>query len=192
MRSAAPSSGNVNRLSPRLIAGLALASALCSTGCSRPVDAADAAPAPAALEVRPLASVEAYRKVIDELRGKTVVVNFWATWCGPCVAEFPELIELRDHYADRDVVLVTVSVDFDTDLETKVKPFLTKHKVTEHAYLQDAADANAFINGIHEPWDGELPASFIYDAEGELKQFLPGQQSYDEFEQALLAVLPAE
>ena len=68
------------------------------------------------------------RKVIlSDLRGKVVVLNFWATWCPPCVEEMPSLIQMSQKLNDKGVVVLGVSIDVDADAYHK---FLTEHKVT--------------------------------------------------------------
>jgi peroxiredoxin len=95
---------------------------------------------------------------LHDLRGKVVLVNFWATWCPPCRKEIPDLDALYQKFKDQDLVVLAIS---DEDA-TKVSPFLTERPVTYPILLDPGRKVNeAFhIDGI--------PKSFVYDREGKL------------------------
>lgn len=65
---------------------------------------------------------------LDSYRGKIVVLNFWATWCGPCTHEMPMLADIARQYADKNVVVIGVSID-DAQTQAKIEPFLKKRKI---------------------------------------------------------------
>lgn len=94
------------------------------------------------------------------------VVNFWATWCKPCIAELPYFEEAGKAFANEGVKLLLVNMDFVEVLDTKVKPFLEKRNIQSSVVLLDETDYNAFINDIDESWSGAIPATlFIGKAE---------------------------
>ena len=95
---------------------------------------------------------------LSQLRGKVVLVNFWATWCPPCRKEMPDLQTLYDRFKDQGLVILAIS-DEDTD---KVKPFVTERNVTYPILLDTGRKVNALfqIEGI--------PKSFVYDRKGAL------------------------
>ena len=68
-----------------------------------------------------------FGKFRDSAKGKVLVLNFWATWCGPCVAEFPELVALDAKYRDKGMKLVGITADDPDDVQPKVIPFIKKH-----------------------------------------------------------------
>lgn len=155
-----------------------------------PVAAEPAAPVqPEDLTVELVGSAAELKERIAALQGKTVVVNFWATWCPPCVEEFPHLVELQKNYADQNVVLLTASHDDAADLDEKVKPFLTEHGVKDHAVLVSVDDEAEFIDAWDKEWSGEFPTTWIFKPDGTMLQRLQGEKSYDEFEQALKEAL---
>ncbi|NUQ01481.1 MAG: TlpA family protein disulfide reductase [Armatimonadetes bacterium] len=131
------------------------------------------------------------KQELAKLQGKVVVLNFWATWCPSCVEEFPTLIKLRDRYADQNVVLLTVSGDDEADLETKVKPFLKKQGITEHAVLIAVKDEVKFIDEFHHGWNGAYPSTFVYAANGKMVKLLEGEQKMEAFEAAVKQALAA-
>ena len=90
---------------------------------------------------------------------KAVLVNYWATWCGPCVEEFPMVVELSKEYADEAVVLF-VSADW-LDEKERALEFLKKHGVKGLSFIKNQKD-NEFIDGIHKDWSGALPFTIVY------------------------------
>ncbi|WP_372752138.1 redoxin domain-containing protein [Mariniflexile sp.] len=93
---------------------------------------------------------------------KTVIVNFWAMWCAPCVKELPYLQAYANN--NPDVELLLVSLDFPKDIETKLKPFLKKNNIKAKVVLLDDPDANAWIDKIDPNWSGALPFSIIFNS----------------------------
>ena len=101
-------------------------------------------------------------------RGKVLVLNFWATWCGPCVAEFPELVAIDAKYRDKGMKLVGITADDPGDVQPKVIPFIKKQKVKFDIVLQDTEDPQEMMDKITKEWSGVLPATFVYDKQGNL------------------------
>ena len=103
-------------------------------------------------------------------RGKPVLVNFWATWCGPCREEMPAMERLYAKHRQRGFVLLAVSVDTDAAL---VRPFLERYKLTFPVALDAKMDlANAY--GVRA-----LPASFLIDRDGYLAALALGPRAWD-------------
>jgi thiol-disulfide isomerase/thioredoxin len=109
-----------------------------------------------------------FAKFKDSAKGNVLVLNFWATWCGPCVAEFPELVALDAKYRDKGMKLVGITADDAEDVQPKVIPFIKKHHVKFDIIRQDTDDPEAMINQITKDWNGVIPATFVYDKQGNL------------------------
>jgi thiol-disulfide isomerase/thioredoxin len=109
-----------------------------------------------------------FGKFKDSAKGKVLVLNFWATWCGPCVAEFPELVALDAKYRDKGVKLVGITADDPDDIQPKVIPFIKKLQVKFDIIRQDTDDPEEMMNQITKEWNGEIPATFVYDKQGNL------------------------
>ena len=88
----------------------------------------------------------------------TYVINFWATWCKPCVAELPSFDSLSKI---SNVKILLVSLDFKDDLEKKVNPFLKSHNIKMECVLLDEINGNDFIDKIDKAWTGAIPATLI-------------------------------
>ena len=112
------------------------------------------------LELR-TATAESLLEMVAQLKGEqAVLVNFWATWCAPCVEEFPMIVELAEQLADSGLTTYFVSVDF-LDERKRVINFLISHGVTGLSFLKDEKDM-PFINGIDENWTGAVPYTVVY------------------------------
>ena len=109
----------------------------------------------------------------------TYIVNFWATWCKPCVAELPEFEKLNNDYATKKVKVLLVSMDFKEDLNKKLKPFLKKNKYTCEVILLDEVNGNDFINKISESWSGSIPATLITRKNKLVNEFIEKKVTYD-------------
>lgn len=104
-----------------------------------------------------------------EPRQRPLLVNFWATWCGPCREEFPDLVKLRAHYAAEQLDFALVSLDDVSEIEKGVPDFLSESGAAAlPAYLLHAEDDSTAINLVDPKWAGELPATFLYDRAGQL------------------------
>lgn len=125
-------------------------------------------------------------KVIGDASEEVVVVNFWATWCPPCVEEFPDLLRFAGDHEKKGVRLILVSADF-ADEEDRVKVFLEARGVTGKSYLQ-GGDPMTFINGVNPDWSGALPATFIYGPDRRLREWREGKMSYEELAQAVAKI----
>jgi len=113
---------------------------------------------------------------------EAVLLNVWATWCEPCVEEFPMIVELGDKYSDVSVYFV--SVDF-ADEQDKVKDFLIDHHVSGLSYIKEQKDM-PFINGINTNWTGALPFTIVYrKSDGSIVDYWEGKVENEKFTQAI-------
>ncbi len=111
------------------------------------------------------------------------IVNFWATWCAPCVKELPYFEKINSEYADNGVEVLLVSLDFPKQYDSKLKPFLKKYDLKSKVVALDDVDQNTWIPAINEAWSGALPATIIY--KGDERKFYEGSFTYEELQQEL-------
>jgi len=101
--------------------------------------------------------------LLNKKDNMTYVVNFWATWCKPCVDELPVFEKLNKDYKDKNVKVLLVSLDFPNQLEEQLLPFIKENKIQSEVVVLDDPDQNKWISAIDEKWSGALPATLIYN-----------------------------
>ena len=111
---------------------------------------------------------DALKGLITQQRERPLLVNFWATFCDPCRDEFPDLVKIDKEYRPHSLEFVTVSLDDIDQLKTDVPKFLSAMKATMPAYLLNVTDPEPAINFIDRRWQGDLPATYLYNEKGEV------------------------
>jgi len=108
------------------------------------------------------------KALITKQKDKPLLVNFWATWCIPCRDEFPDLVKIDGEFRPKKLDFVTVSLDDVGDIKTAVPKFLAEMKATMPTYLLDVKDPEPAINAVDPKWQGDLPATFLYNEKGQV------------------------
>ena len=111
--------------------------------------------------------VEGIKNLIKNTSDKLRVINVWATWCGPCVAEFSEFMTMNRMYRRRDFEFVSISAD-DPDNRAKVLKFLQKEEASTTNYLFNIDDKYKLIEAVDAKWEGALPYTIIVEPGGKI------------------------
>lgn len=111
---------------------------------------------------------------------RPLLVTFWATWCDPCREEFPDLVKIDTDFRRRGLEFITVSLDDVTDIKTTVPQYLQRMHAQMPAYLLNIAEPDAVIVAVDKTWSGGLPATFLYDARGQIAYRHVGRINPDE------------
>jgi peroxiredoxin/YHS domain-containing protein len=127
-----------------------------------------------------LRSLSGEKVNLTDVKGKVVLIDYWATWCGPCVATMPEMQRLHEKYSAKGLTILGVSVD--EEGEKKVKPFIARRKFTYPILLDDQSTWKAYNAKV-------IPALFLVDKEGRIVRQWVGKPDKKEVEQAVLDLL---
>jgi thiol-disulfide isomerase/thioredoxin len=95
----------------------------------------------------------------------TYVVNFWATWCKPCVEELPAFEQIHQKFEGKKFKMILVSLDFEPQLKSKVIPFLNKNNITAEVVMLTDSKTNVWIDQVNEKWTGSIPVTIIYNSD---------------------------
>lgn len=107
------------------------------------------------------------------------IVNFWATWCKPCVEELPDFEKISKEYKGKKVKVLLVSLDFKQKIETNLVPFIQKNNITSEVIVLDQSNSDVWINKVAKNWSGSIPATlFIFP--GGNRVFHEGSIRYDD------------
>jgi thiol-disulfide isomerase/thioredoxin len=98
--------------------------------------------------------------------GRPLLINFWATWCAPCREEFPDLVKIGTDYKGK-IDLITVSLDEVSEIDGEVPKFLAQMNSESPAYLLKTPDEAAAVELVSKDWQGALPFTILFSAQGE-------------------------
>ena len=114
---------------------------------------------------------------------KTYIINFWATWCAPCIKELPSFEELSEKYKNHNVEVLLVSLDFPKQYEKKLIPFIKDQKLKSKVIALNDTKMNDWIPKISKDWSGAIPATIIYNKDK--NQFYERSFNFEELETEL-------
>lgn len=115
------------------------------------------------------------------------VINFWATWCAPCVKEMPLFEKLGQERKDVKVTLVSMDLDLDPD-PAKVHKFVARKKLQSQVLILDEKDPNSYIEQIEKSWSGALPATIIVNSKTGQRKFVERELHEGELEKLIAEV----
>ena len=114
-------------------------------------------------------------KIIKNPDNRLHVVNFWATWCPPCVKELPYFQSVAKEYDPSKVKFILVSLDFPSQIEKQLIPFLKKNKIMLDVAVMTDLDYNSWIDKIDASWEGNIPATLVFNNPLKKRHFHAGE-----------------
>lgn len=102
----------------------------------------------------------------------TYIINFWATWCGPCVRELPQFDKLETMFEGKPVKVIMASFDFKESYPDKLATYITRKKLLPQVIWWSETNANQFIPKIDNNWSGALPATWVVNARSKFHAFI--------------------
>ncbi len=103
------------------------------------------------------------------------VVNFWATWCPPCVTELPYFEKMSKEYQGKGVKFILISLDFPSQIESRLIPFLKTNKITADVRVMTDLDYNSWIEKVDGSWQGNIPVTLFFNNARKIKYFHPSE-----------------
>jgi thiol-disulfide isomerase/thioredoxin len=173
----------------RKIAGGALL--LCLSGLALSISVAGPQASKQQTTVDPkIIDAQGYQQLVEQYRGKPLLVTFWATWCEPCRDEYPMLNELAKQYAPLGLHVVGVNLDDDGDL-ILMRRFMARYKPVFPNFRKKKGGESDFVQAVMPGWNGAIPASVFYAKDGRQIGHLLGENNRDTYEAAIRMVLTA-
>ncbi len=126
--------------------------------------------------------------LLEKSNDTTYIVNFWATWCAPCLKELPYFQQIHEKYSDQKVKVFLVSLDFERQIETRLKPFIEKNKLTPEVIVLNDPKSNIWIDKVDPSWSGAIPATLFFNNSNRL--FFEKEFTYNEIEAILKQLNP--
>ena len=125
-----------------------------------------------------LLTVDELNRRVKQGRDTTYVVNFWATWCAPCIKELPHFEKLQQEKKSDKLKVLLVSVDFKNRLEKSVVPFVKKRNLKNEVFLLNEKDEQEYIDRIDKSWSGAIPATLF--VQGNKRKFVEKEFTYED------------
>jgi len=142
---------------------------------------------PLAAQSAKTVKIDDLQKMMEQKSDKILVMNFWATWCAPCIKELPQFEQLTASRNDVEVNLISIDLDLDPNPD-KVYRFIARKKLKSTVYLLDERDANSWIDKIDTSWEGAIPATLVVNQETGKRKFVSKELKEGELEQLINSV----
>ena len=118
---------------------------------------------------------EVVQKMLDSQKDEIQIINFWATWCAPCVKELP-LFEGLQEGTNPKIQVTLINLDFAEEIE-KVNGFINRKKIVSRVLLLDEIDYNKWIDKVDKTWSGAIPATLILNSKTGKRKFVEKELS---------------
>lgn len=125
-----------------------------------------------------LLTVDQLQERIKNGKDSTYVVNFWATWCAPCIKELPHFERLNQEYKSEKLAVLLVSVDFKSKLNSGVIPFVKRKNMKSQVFLLNESNPQEYIDRIEPSWSGSIPATIFI--KGDKRKFAENEFTYEQ------------
>lgn len=100
-------------------------------------------------------------KLLTSTDNRLFVINFWATWCPPCVKELPHFQKVSEDLKRENIEFIFVSLDFPSQIESHLKPFLIRNKIYSPVSVMMDTDYDKWIGSVDQSWQGNIPATLF-------------------------------
>ena len=135
----------------------------------------------------PVVDFQGLKPFLSKDNDTVYVVNFWATWCAPCVVELPYFENINQEFGSGKVKVLLVSLDFPNHYDTRLIPFISGKNIQSSVVMLDDPNSNFWINEVDASWSGAIPATLIY--KGNNRRFFEKVMTTEELKSNILSLL---
>jgi len=129
---------------------------------------------------------DALQEILNSKTDGIQVINFWATWCAPCIKELP-LLEKVNARSDLNAKITLINLDY-ADKVDKVNDFIVRKNIRSRVLLLDEVDYNAWIDKVDKNWTGAIPATLIFDPQTGKRKFVEKELKEGELEALIVSL----
>lgn len=138
-------------------------------------------------DIRLLESYEDMDSLLASHKGKTLVLNLWASWCQPCREEMPVLVQYANDVKGTDVEVLGISFDFKDEIDSSLIPYMKEARV-EFSVAVYTGENDPFIKRMGHGWDGGIPVTYFVDKSGKIRELHQGPITRKELESSVAAI----
>ena len=124
--------------------------------------------------------IDELEAIINSKSDTLYVINFWATWCKPCVKELPYFEKINKQSEGKNIKVLLVSVDYPNHYDSRLVPFVQKNSLDSEVVLLDEKDPNDWMPRINKNWQGSIPATLMIYGPSNTKKFYEREFTYKE------------
>ena len=126
------------------------------------------------------------QKILNSRSGQIQVINFWATWCAPCIKDLP-LLEKLNTSNDLNAKITLINLDYADEVD-KVNEFIARKNIRSDVLLLDEVDYNSWIDKVAKEWSGAIPATLILNPKSGKRKFIEGELKEGELEKVITSL----
>ena len=123
-----------------------------------------------------------FEKLQSKFKNKsdtTYIVNFFASWCSPCIAELPSIVKFSKENKNTKYKVILVSLDLKKNYLEVLPNLIEKFQISQTIYLLDESDSNSWINKVDKNWSGQIPATFITNGSTKKKKLITDNLNFE-------------
>jgi thiol-disulfide isomerase/thioredoxin len=151
-----------------------------------PANSGNLSPQPAASVPFTYVNKEWLEERFNQMSDSTYVINFWATWCKPCVEELPIFNLVRDGFVGQNVTVLLISTDSKKIRDTKLATFITEKDIRSQVLWMNESNPNDWINTVNPNWSGAIPATLVFNKHNGYMWFQEGEVTIGDIQLKIL------